>query len=397
MADQNILIFGAGKIGRSFIGQLFGRAGYRVVFVDMDRPLVDTLNHRRNYTVVIKGPEKEERWTIGNVRAIHALDVPKVTEAIRMADIMAISVGKNALPAVADVVAEGLLEREKTRPGVILDIILAENMRSADLFLRKKLRDLLPGSYPLDQLVGLVETSIGKMVPIMTEKDLEADPLQVFAEPYNTLILDRKGFRGKIPDIPGFALKDNMKAWVDRKAFIHNLGHATAAYFGYLKHPDATFMYQVLEDTDIYKFTREVMLESSVVLMSMYPGEFTPKALSAHIDDLLSRFRNRNLGDTVFRVGCDLKRKLGSDDRFMAVIRSALEHKQPHDRILKAMAMGFLFSATDEKGQVLTEDAVFHQEFRKDPDRMFDKVCGLRVPEDENLISQLKLLIEEAN
>ena len=396
MAEQNILIFGAGKIGRSFIGQLFGRAGYRVVFVDMDKPLVDELNRRRKYPVVIKGPDKEKRWVINHVRAIHALEVPEVIEAIRMADIMAISVGKNALPAVAGVVAEGLLGREKTRPGVILDIILAENMRSADLFLRDKLRDLLPVSYPLDHLVGLVETSIGKMVPIMTAKDLEADPLQVFAEPYNTLILDRMGFRGEIPDIPGFALKENMKAWVDRKAFIHNLGHATAAYCGHLKYPDATYMYEVLEDPEVLHFTREVMWESAVVLMALYPGEFTPEDLSDHIDDLLSRFRNRNLGDTVFRVGCDLNRKLGSDDRFMGIIRSALEHRQSHDRIIQAMAMGFLFSATDEKGQVFPEDAVFHQEFRKDPDRVLDKVCGLRAPRDQQLISRLKLLIEKA-
>ena len=40
MTDQSILIFGAGKIGRSFIGQLFGKAGYEVVFVDMDESLV---------------------------------------------------------------------------------------------------------------------------------------------------------------------------------------------------------------------------------------------------------------------------------------------------------------------------------------------------------------------
>ena len=74
--------------------------------------------------------------------------------------------------------------------------------------------------------MGLVETSIGKMVPIMKTEDLEEDPLLVYAEPYNTLILDRKGFLGDIPHIEEFALKDNIKAWVDRKAFIHNLGHA---------------------------------------------------------------------------------------------------------------------------------------------------------------------------
>ena len=125
--------------------------------------------------------------------------------------------------------------------------------------------------------MGLVETSIGKMVPIMTSHDLDEDHLQVFAEPYNTLILDKKGFRGEIPDIKELALKENMKAWVDRKAFIHNLGHATAAYFGHLKYPDAIFMYEVLADSEVYLFTKKVMHESGQVLMATYPTEFTLK------------------------------------------------------------------------------------------------------------------------
>lgn len=323
MTDQSILIFGAGKIGRSFIGQLFGKAGYEVVFVDMDESLVRELNRRGSYPVIIKGVDKEERLVIENVRAIHAVDTNAVTKALRDTNIMAISVGKSALPAIAPVIAKGLLERESHRTGWILDMILAENMRSSDLFFREKLRENLPPSYPLDSMVGLVETSIGKMVPIMTAGDLAEDPLQVFAEPYNTLILDKKGFRGEIPNIGELALKENMKAWVDRKAFIHNLGHATAAYCGHLKYPEATFMYEVLGDAEVYSFTKKVMAASAQILMATYPGEFTWDCLSDHIDDLLDRFQNRNLGDTVFRVGSDLQRKLGRDDRFMGMIRLA--------------------------------------------------------------------------
>ena len=54
----------------------------------------------------------------------------EVIKAIRDTNIMAVSVGKSALPAIAPVIAKGLLEREKHTPGWILDMILAENMRS---------------------------------------------------------------------------------------------------------------------------------------------------------------------------------------------------------------------------------------------------------------------------
>jgi len=46
------------------------------------------------------------------------------------------------------------------------------------------------------------------MIPIMQKKDLKDDYLQVFAEPYNTLILNKKGFKNPIPAIIGLAPKD---------------------------------------------------------------------------------------------------------------------------------------------------------------------------------------------
>jgi mannitol-1-phosphate 5-dehydrogenase len=390
MDKRSIVIFGAGKIGRSFIGQVFGAEGYRVVFIDTDATLVNQLNRRGEYPVIIKGPAGEERIIIRNCSAIHASDRPGVTEAVRDTGIMAISVGKNALSLVAPVVADGLVRREQHFPGIPLDIILAENMRDAAPYFRERLKEHIPPGYALDRLVGLVETSIGKMVPIMSEADLARDPLQVFAEPYNTLILDRKGFRGEIPSIGAFALKDPMKAWVDRKAFIHNLGHATAAYCGYLKFPGAVFMYEVLSDPDVLKFTRSVMQESARVLLEVYPGEFTMGSLEEHIEDLLERFRNRNLGDTVFRVGCDLTRKLGRDDRFMGIIRLAQETGMPCDRIPEAMSMGFLFRATDEKGLLHPGDQEFHRRWARDPSGVLGQVCGLDPERDSRLIQRIK-------
>ena len=47
------VIFGAGSIGRGFIGQLFSQAGLEVVFVEVDPNLVRELNARGSYPVRI--------------------------------------------------------------------------------------------------------------------------------------------------------------------------------------------------------------------------------------------------------------------------------------------------------------------------------------------------------
>lgn len=380
MADRNIVIFGAGKIGRSFIGQLFGKAGYHLVFVDMDMALVKELKQRGSYPVIIKGAQSEEKITINNVSAIHALDMEAIIESICKADIMAVSVGKGALAKVAKVVSLGLQERERRRPGKIIDIILAENMRSADTYFKEMLGDIA---------VGLVETSIGKMVPIMISEDLEEDALQVFAEPYNTLILDKKGFKAEIPPIKEFALKENMKAWVDRKAFIHNLGHATAAYTGYEDNPKAVYLHEALANKKVLDYTRKVMEEAAEVLRKAYPGEFTWDGLSQHIEDLLQRFQNKKLGDTIYRVGCDLHRKLGKNDRFMGIIRMAQELNLPHDLILEAMSKGFHFKGKDEYGRMLPEDEKFHKSWASKPDEVLKDVCGFQNKEEIQKIRQM--------
>ena len=350
---RKIVIFGAGKIGRSFIGQLFGTNGYEVVFVDVDPHIVQLLNQRKEYRVVIKS-DTDAEIVVRNVSAISGLEVEKVSETVATAGILAVSVGKNALNKVVPLIAKGLMLRDEN---AALDIILAENMRDAAGFAKEKLKENLPSSYPLKDLVGLVETSIGKMVPIIPASELEKDPLVVFAEPYNTLIVDQKGFKAPIPDVKGLAPKENIKAWVDRKAFIHNLGHATAAYYGHYKHPEATYMYEVLANSNIYSFTRETMLQSAQMLQFVYPDDFTSSDLIDHVDDLLIRFQNKALKDTVFRVGQDLVRKLGSNDRFMGAIHLARKVGMAHDRIIRAMAYGFCFDAKDENGKQLLSDA----------------------------------------
>ncbi len=385
--DKKIVIFGAGKIGRSFIGQLFSRGGYEVVFIDVYKPVIEELNKRRSYNVIVKS-DKEEVLKIENVRGVLSGDEQNVVEEITTAEILAVSVGLSAIPKIIPLLAKGLRERFKRDKKSALDIILAENMRDAAEYFYKNLKEILPIDYPLDELVGLVETSIGKMVPIMRKADLEEDLLQVFAEPYNTLILDKKAFKNPIPEIDGLAPKENMKAWVDRKLFVHNLGHATAAYLGYLYNPGFVFLYEALNITGIYDEVRNTMLQSAEILSRKYPEDFTPESLTDHIDDLLARFKNIHLGDTIFRVGCDLNRKLGAQDRLAGAIHLALGMKLPYKKILFALICGCRFEAKDEAGKMFPEDILFHGKYDSNLKSVLVKICGFSDTNNPELINE---------
>jgi len=383
---NKLVLFGAGKIGRSFIGQLFSRGGYEVVFIDVRKPLIDELNRRGNYRVVIKG-DLESVITIENVRGVFGGDTEKVIVEMASARIVAVSVGSNGLKAISPLIAKGLVQRYKTGNATPLDIIIAENLRNAAEFLNQELKHYLPDGFPLDERVGLIETSIGKMVPIMLKKDMDEDILQVFAEPYNTLILDKQAFKNPMPDIEGLAPKENMKAWVDRKLFIHNLGHAATAYLGYKYNSKFVYLYEALAIPEIKSEVSETMMQAATVLLAKYPEEFSMKSLTEHIDDLLYRFQNKALGDTIYRVGCDLIRKLSPDDRLVGAILLASQLKLPYERILHALLCACQFRATDENGNMLPADLQFIDIYNRGLPEVFKTVCGL----DEKFISSLKI------
>jgi mannitol-1-phosphate 5-dehydrogenase len=377
-STKKLVIFGAGKIGRSFIGQVFSRSGYEVVLVDINHELIRLLNKEKCYRVIIKSSTVNETLVIQNIRGVHLGEEDEVVAELADASLAAVSVGQQGLPAALPLMARSLLTRRLQYGEWPLDIIIAENMRNADAYVSAELKKSLPADYPLDTLVGLVETSIGKMVPIMTHKDLEEDPLQVFAEPYNTLIVSKKGFKNPVPVVADLAPKDNIKAWVDRKLFIHNLGHATAAYLGYGKNPAWVYLAEALQDLEIQHLTRQTMLQSADILRALYPGEFTSTQLEEHIDDLLTRFQNKALGDTIFRVGCDLYRKLSPEDRLVAPIRAAVKFNKPYDLIVNALKYAISFRATDENGKFYPADEQFFREAEKGVDHVISQICRLR-------------------
>jgi len=376
---KRMVIFGAGNIGRSFIGLLFSRAGYAVTFVDIDRTVVDALNARGSYTVVIKQNDREDRTvTVSNVRGVYGNDIEAVGDLLARADIAATCVGKKALAHLGAPILKGLMKRQKLFGDLSLDIILAENVHHCGAFFRNILQRECVAEYPLDKRVGLVEASIGKMVPLMPNEIRAVDPLMVYAEPFNTLIVDKNGFTGEIPHIPDIQAKSRFNAWVDRKLYIHNLGHAAAAYLGFQANREWKYLYEALADPVVYAKTRQAMTESAQALLKEYPGVFSQKELSDHIEDLLERFQNRALADTIFRVGRDLYRKLSKSDRIIGAMLLATKHRLRCDTIAEVFIAALTFSAADEKGKLFAADENFFAKLMEEVLRsVLSGVCAL--------------------
>ncbi|HUT74925.1 MAG TPA: mannitol-1-phosphate 5-dehydrogenase [Armatimonadota bacterium] len=373
---MKLVQFGAGNIGRAFVGQLFAQAGWEVVFADIDEALVAALNRARSYIVEIRD-EPPGRITVRNVRAVNGGDRAAVAAELATADAAATAVGAHALNSIYPLIAAGLVRRRELRGGP-LDILICENLHDAANIFRAGLAQHLPADFDLAAEVGLIETSIGKMVPLVAEEERRRDPLTVHAEAFNTLIVDGRAFKRPVPAVPGLDAKDHMAAYVHRKLFIHNLGHVAAAYLGFVAHPERSLLWQALADSRVLDIARGAMWESGRALIAAYPAEFDRAGQGEHIEDLLRRFRNRRLGDTVYRVGRDLYRKLGPGDRVVGALRLQMRHDVPPQATATALAAGLLFSAVDESGRRLPEDERFAAAVQQlGPGAVLTDVCGL--------------------
>jgi mannitol-1-phosphate 5-dehydrogenase len=313
------IMYGAGNIGRGFIGPVFAESGYELIFIDVAEKVVSLLQREKRYPLrILDGAGAyRDRWIEG-VSAVDGRDIEAAACCIAAADLMATAVGVRALPFIAPVIAAGLRKRFALPFRPPLNIIICENLIGADRLLKKLITEnLSEGERDLfEKRVGLVEASIGRMVPVQTEAMQEGNPLMVSTEAYRFLPLDRTAMVGEAPRLEGMVLCDNFDFYLQRKLFVHNMGHAISAYLGmYL---EDTYIAQAIGRTEVLFVVQNAMQESALALSAQFG--VPPEDLFDHIGDLLCRFANRQLADTCARVGADTERKLGAHDRLIGAI-----------------------------------------------------------------------------
>ncbi len=316
------VMYGGGNIGRGFIGALLSQSGYEVTFIDVAAPVVEHLQQKRCYPVRYVYSGGHEDVLIENVTAVNGNDTEAASEAIANCDIMATAVGARILKFIVPNIVAGLRKRWAAgeKP---LNIIICENLMDANLVLEGMLKEQLSDAEKaiFDRTVGLVEASIGRMVPVQTEEMKDGEPMRVCVERYGFLPVDKAAFKGEIPEIRNMVPFAPFDFYIKRKLYIHNMGHATCAYLGNLL--DLEYIYQAIDVAEIRIIVQNAMLESAQALSKKYGVAM--EDIYLHITDLLNRFTNAALGDTTARVGGDPARKLSPADRLIGSAKLALE------------------------------------------------------------------------
>jgi mannitol-1-phosphate 5-dehydrogenase len=356
--------FGAGNIGRGFVGLLLHEGGYELVFSDVAAPLVDAINAVSEYTVHEVGEGGRDSVVTG-FRAINSATHPdEVIEEIAVANVVTTAVGPTILRFVAPHIVAGLALRDPSSPP--LQIMACENAINATDLLRDEIAALAGDAW--DALAGravFANTAVDRIVPAQPE----GSGVDVTVEPFYEWAIERPPFGDDAPSIPGAHFVDDLAPYIERKLFTVNTGHAATAYFG--ARAGAETISAALSDEAIAARVAAALEETSALLVAKHGLE--PAELAAYRETILRRFRNPALPDTVWRVGRQPLRKLSRHERFVGPAAEAAELGLPVDALVDAMGAALSFDDAEDAQSVDLQRMLRDE----DPASVVSSVTGL--------------------
>lgn len=353
---KKALIFGAGKIGQGFIGDLLHEDGYEIIFADVSDEVIEEINEKNCYSLFLTNHNYEER-IIDNVFALSLLkNQEQIIEAITQVDIITTSVMKTNLVSVAPILAKGLKRRlDEGRSRVL--VMACENaimgtdtlvnlMIDTNIITLDQLKEI--GSYPntgVDRFVfgGIYKGKEGTAVSDSHELAIERQKLD---DP------DSK-------PITGAEYVDNLEAVLKRKIYLVNCWLAITSYIGYTK--GYKMVDEALRDEDIQKIVRKAVIESAAGLERKFG--FSNDEMNDYINDLIIKryddYNQEGINDPVARVARQPIRKVSPDDRIMGPAYIAAEYNLPNEHLLYGAAYVFKYDNPED------DEAVKLQEYIK--------------------------------
>ena len=371
MPKNNIVIWGAGRIGRGFIGDIFNSNGYGITYVDEAQALVDALNKNGSYRVVrAVSADNIETVDISGYAALHTSEEDAIQSALNNASIVALAVYPKNFAQVARQLRTYLFTRleKNTTP---VNILLCTNLAHAGPKFAEQLYEGLEDEEKrkLEETCGIIECLVIRICPNPPEDVVSKYPLVVWTNGYNQLPVDKHGFKGELPDIPEMRFVGDMRAEEMRKIYTYNMCHAVLSYHGHIA--GYKLLVECLADDRIRQEALGALEEVSQMLQTKY--DFTKADMDAWIDGVITHTNNPTVGDTVVRSAADPLRKLKRDDRLIGPAMLCVEEGIEPKHLTKAAAAALYY---DEDSDAASKELQSKIE-KSGISRTIAEVCGL--------------------
>ena len=374
--------FGAGNIGRGFIGALLSQSGYQVVFADVAEAIIDKINEDKTYTVHVMDVDCEDQ-KIENISGVNSTK-PEAIDEIASADLVTTAVGLVILPRIAPTIAQAIEKRMENGVKEPMNMIACENAIRGTSQLKKAVYENLSdaGKAYADEYVGFADCAVDRIVPPVKSENF----IDVVVEEYFEWDVEKSGLKGELPQIEGMTLVDDLMAYIERKLFTLNTGHCITAYLGNLR--GIPTIDKAIADEEIFGIVSAAMKESGAGLIKKYG--FDPEKHAAYIKKIIGRFKNPYLQDDVTRVGREPLRKLSPTDRLIKPMMTAAGYGLPVDHLVIGAGAALHYDTPNDKQSVELQEKIGAQGVRA----AAAEITGLT---DEGLLDAIVAEYEKLN
>ena len=344
---SKIIIIGAGKTGRGFIGRLLQEAGKEIVFVDKDEELVKQLKEQKEFEVRFFGGVRED-CKVNNFEA-YTWKMEEVGNVIADAELIFVSVGGQNLKDVGLELSKVLTEEKHYY------IVTAENASKP--------------SQTLKEAIGKENISVSESTVFCTT--IEDKGIHINSENYPYLQCNAELLDGYVPDAKTMKVISNFSDFLTRKLYTYNAASCVIAYLGwkkgYTNYADAANDEEILELLDKnYEVTNRVLCKE-------YGYEVEDQKEFALLSK--NKFCDRTIVDTVARNARDPQRKLAKDERIMGPIKLMYKYGEDASVLEQTAAAAILY---DNDG----EDAWKKIKSEKNTEEILTDICGLEKGSD---------------
>ena len=335
---------GAGNIGRGFIGALLSQAGWHVTFADVVEPIIEALNRHHGYTVHILDRDPGE-ITISGVDGVISTS-PEFAQRVAQCDLITTAVGPNVLPVIAKSIAEGIRARMAAGNAAPMNVVCCENgLRTTTRLKNEVVKHLSQEEAAfLAEHIGFADCAVDRICPKPNFDNI----LDAAVERYCEWDVESSAWKGEKPEIDGLTFADNLMAYLERKLFTLNSGHAICAYLGYLKG------YKTIKDSiadgAIGAIVHAAISESGEGLIKEFG--FDPDVHHAYVEKIFARYQNPFLEDEVLRVGREPIRKLEAGDRLIKPLVTTASYGLPVDHLIFGAAAALRFNCPEDPQSV---------------------------------------------
>ena len=335
---------GAGNIGRGFMGALLEQAGWHVTFADVAESIITEINTKKHYTVHVQDRECAE-IRVENIDGVLS-NSPEFLEKVAGCDLITTAVGPRVLPVIARSIAAGIQARMAAGNTAPMNVICCENGLRTTTRLKNEVVTHLNEEERafLEDNIGFADCAVDRICPKPAFDDL----LDAAVESYCEWDVERSARKGGLPEVPGMTFVDDLMAYLQRKLFTLNSGHAICAYLGHLK--GYATIRESISDPVIGDIVYRAISESGEGLIREFG--FDADAHHAYIERIFARYQNPYLEDEVIRVGREPIRKLDAADRLLKPLVTADSYGLPVDHLLFGTAAALHFNCPEDAQSV---------------------------------------------